>query len=135
MANYTMPIFAREETLYRMKTLLHKALLYIAVYIICAVVLCLVLCNIAYCFIPSSHAYMKWIEAAAFVLAAICVILFVRCRPLIPQEKKELSNDKGRGPCGGGMIKNQSLRCIAHQRLLFVFWLPAVRPALVEFKQ
>lgn len=85
-----LPIFAREETLYRMKTLLHKALLYIAVYIICAVVLCLVLCNIAYYLIPSSHAYMKWVEAAAFIIAAIYVILFVRCRPLTPQEKKEL---------------------------------------------
>ena len=85
-----MPIFAHEETLYRMKTLLHKALLYIAVYIICAVVLCLVLCNMAYYLIPSSHVYMKWIEAAAFIIAAIYVILFVRCRPLTPQEKKEL---------------------------------------------
>lgn len=85
-----LPIFAREETLYRMKTLLHKALLYIAVYIICAVVLCLVLCNIAYYLIPSSHAYMKWVEAAAFIIAVIYVILFVRCRPLTPQEKKEL---------------------------------------------
>lgn len=85
-----LSIFAREETLYRMKTLLHKALLYIAVYIICAVVLCLVLCNIAYYLIPSSHAYMKWVEAAAFIIAAIYVILFVRCRPLTPQEKKEL---------------------------------------------
>lgn len=85
-----LPIFAREETLYRMKTLLHKALLYIAVYIICAVVLCLVFCNVAYYLIPSSHAYMKWIEASAFIIAAIYVILFVRCRPLTPQEKKEL---------------------------------------------
>ena len=85
-----LSIFAQEETLYRMKTLLHKALLYIAVYIICAVVLCLVLCNIAYYLIPSSHAYMKWIEASAFIIAAMYVILFVRCRPLTPQEKKEL---------------------------------------------
>lgn len=85
-----LPIFASEEKPYRMKTLLHKALLYIAVYIICAVVLCLVLCNIAYYLIPSSHAYMKWVEATAFIVAAIYVILFVRCRPLTPQEKKEL---------------------------------------------
>lgn len=73
----------------RMKTLLHKALLYISVYIICAVVLCLVLCNIAYYFIPSSLAYMGWIEAASFVIAAVFVILFVRCRPLTRQEKQE----------------------------------------------
>ena len=33
---------------------------------------------------------MKWVEAAAFIVAAIYVILFVRCRPLTPQEKKEL---------------------------------------------
>ena len=77
-----------------MKTLLHKALLYIAVYIICAVVLCLVLCNVAYYLIPSSHVYMKWIEAASFILAAIYVILFVRCRPLTPQEKKEFRSSR-----------------------------------------
>lgn len=73
-----------------MKALLHKALLYIAVYIVCAVIFCLVLCNVAYFLIPSSIAYMPWIEAAASVIAAIFVILFVRCRPLTRQEKEDL---------------------------------------------
>lgn len=72
-----------------MKVLLHKILLYISIYIICASAFSFVVCGLAFLFGNVSQETESILQIASYILAAIFVILFVRCRPLNSQEKED----------------------------------------------
>jgi len=72
------------------KIILNTVRLYIGITCLCYVIICLVLCFLTSLFFSYSLEAKEMTKVMSLPLAIVFVILFVRCRPLSPQEKKEV---------------------------------------------
>lgn len=73
-----------------MKRKLHVISLYFAVILLVGTCLSIVLCNIVHWLISETDTAMRITQVVSFFIAAVYVIKNVECRPLTPEEKKEV---------------------------------------------